>query len=54
MTRIGAAPGRVAAILGTEIVLVLATGLLLAGLLAALATAWGDEIFHWLLLSESR
>jgi putative ABC transport system permease protein len=54
MTRIGASPARVAAVLGTEIALVLAAGLLLAGLLAALATAFGDEIFHWLLLSESR
>jgi putative ABC transport system permease protein len=54
MTRIGASPGRVAAVLGTEIALVLAAGLLLAALLAALATAFGDEIFHWLLLSESR
>ncbi|MGD8977336.1 MAG: hypothetical protein PVG91_07000 [Gammaproteobacteria bacterium] len=55
MTRIGAAPGRVAAILAAEIMLVLIASLLLAGLLTALAAAWGDEMFRWLLLArESR
>jgi len=53
MTRIGAAPGRVAAILGTEILLVLAASVLLAGLLTAAAATWGDEMFRWLLLSET-
>jgi putative ABC transport system permease protein len=51
MTRIGAAPGRVAAILGVEILLVLAASLLLAGLLTALAAAWGGELFRWILVS---
>ncbi|UCG73968.1 MAG: ABC transporter permease [Chromatiales bacterium] len=51
MTRIGAAPGRVAAILGAEILLVLVASLMLAGLLTALATAWGDELFRWILLA---
>jgi len=51
MIRIGAAPGRVAAILGTEILLVLIASLLMAGLLTGIATAFGDEIFRWLLQS---
>jgi hypothetical protein len=51
MIRIGAAPGRVAAILGTEILLVLIASLLMAGLLTGIATAFGDEIFRWLLHS---
>lgn len=54
MTRIGAAPGRVAAVLGAEIMLVLIASVLLAGLLTALAAAWGDEMFRWLLVSENR
>ena len=53
MTRIGAAPGRVAAILGAEILLVLAASLVLAGLLTALATVWGDELFRWLLMADN-
>lgn len=53
MTRIGAAPGRVAAILGAEILLVLVASLVLAGLLTALATAWGDELFRWILLADN-
>ena len=53
MTRIGAAPGRVAAILGAEILLVLVASLVLAGLLTVLATAWGDEMFRWILLADS-
>lgn len=52
MTRIGAAPGRVAAILGTEVVLVLVASGLLAGLLTVVAAVWGEEIFRWLLFSE--
>ena len=54
MSRIGAAPGRVAAILGTEILLVLTASVLLAGLLTALATTWDEELFRWILLSEYR
>jgi putative ABC transport system permease protein len=54
MTRIGAAPGRVAAILGAEIMLVLAASVLLAGLLTVAAAAWADEIFRWVLLSENQ
>jgi len=53
MTRIGAAPGRVAAILGAEILLVLVASLVLAGILTALATAWGDELFRWILLADN-
>jgi len=51
MTRIGAAPARVAAILGSEILLVLFASLLLAGVLTAIATAWGETLFRWLLIS---
>jgi len=51
MTRMGAAPGRVAAILCAEIFLVLCASLLLAGILSLLAAAWGDSLFRWLLLS---
>jgi putative ABC transport system permease protein len=51
MTRIGAAPGRVAAILGAEIMLVLLASSVLAALLTWLVTAWGDELFRWVLLS---
>lgn len=53
MTRIGAAPGRVAAILGAEIMLVLVASLVLAAVLTALATAWGDELFRWILLADN-
>ncbi len=53
MTRIGAAPGRVAAILGAEILLVLVASLVLASILTALATAWGDELFRWILLADN-
>ena len=52
MTRIGATPGRVAAILGTEVVLVLVASGLLAGLLTVVAAVWGEEVFRWLLFSE--
>jgi putative ABC transport system permease protein len=52
MNRIGAAPARVVAILGAEVLLVLATSLVLAGLLTGLATAWGDELFRWILLAD--
>jgi putative ABC transport system permease protein len=51
MTRIGAAPARVVAILGSEILLVLFASLVLAGLLTAIATAWGETLFRWLLIS---
>ena len=51
MTRIGAPPGRVAAILGAEVLLVLAASAGLAGLLTAVAAFFGDEIFLALLLS---
>jgi putative ABC transport system permease protein len=54
MTRIGAAPGRVAAILGAEITLVLLASGVLAALLTLLATAWADELFRWVLLSGYR
>ncbi|MGI9330498.1 MAG: ABC transporter permease [Gammaproteobacteria bacterium] len=51
MTRIGAAPARVTAILGSEILLVLFASLLLASLLTGIATAWGETLFRWLLIS---
>ena len=51
MTRIGGAPARVVAILGSEILLVLFASLVLAGLLTAIATAWGETLFRWLLIS---
>lgn len=51
MTRIGAAPGRVVAILGAEILLVLVASLVLAGLLTGVATVWGEELFRWVLLA---
>ena len=49
MTRMGADPGRVAAILGCEILLVLTASLVLAGLLTAMATAWGEELIRWMI-----
>jgi putative ABC transport system permease protein len=49
MTRIGAAPGRVAAILGTEIVLVLAASFALAGALTWIATIRGEALLRWIL-----
>ena len=49
MTRMGADPGRVAAILGSEILLVLTASLVLAGLLTAMATAWGEELIRWMI-----
>jgi hypothetical protein len=52
MTRIGAAPGRVIAILATEVIMVLATSLVLAGLLTGLAAAFGDELFRVILVSS--
>lgn len=51
MTRIGAAPGRVAAMLTMEIVLVLGAGLLLATTLAALISAYEEVLFRWYLSS---
>jgi putative ABC transport system permease protein len=51
MTRMGADPRRVAAILGAEIVLVMTASLVLAGALTALATAWGEEMIRWILFS---
>jgi hypothetical protein len=41
----------VAAILGAEIMLVLLASSVLASLLTWLVTAWGDELFRWVLLS---
>lgn len=49
LTRIGAAPGRVAAMLGAEIALVLATSVILAGALTWLATIWGESLLGWML-----
>jgi len=51
MVRMGADPSRVAAILGAEILLVLIASLALAGGLTAVATAWGEELIRWMLLS---
>jgi putative ABC transport system permease protein len=53
MTRIGAAPGKVMAILATEVILVLATSLILAGLLTGLAASFGEELFRMILVSGS-
>jgi len=52
MTRIGAAPGRVTAILATEVILVTATSLILAGLLTGLAAVFGDDLFRVILISS--
>jgi putative ABC transport system permease protein len=49
MIRIGAAPGRVAAMLGAEIALVLATSVVLAGALTWFATIWGESLLRWML-----
>ena len=49
MTRIGAAPGRVAAMLGAEIALVLATSIVLAAVLTWFATLWGEALLRWML-----
>jgi putative ABC transport system permease protein len=49
MMRIGAAPGRVAAMLGAEIALVLATSVVLAGALTWFATLWGESLLRWML-----
>jgi putative ABC transport system permease protein len=49
MTRIGAAPGRVAAMLGTEIALVLVTSTALAGALTWFAILWGESLLRWML-----
>ena len=54
MTRIGAPPARIIAILGSEVLLVLTASLLVAGLLTAAVTVWGDDLFRWLLLREIR
>ena len=51
MTRIGAAPGRVAAMLGTEIALVLVTSTVLAGALTWFATMWGESLLRWILVA---
>jgi putative ABC transport system permease protein len=53
MIRIGAAPGRVMAILATEVILVLAVSLILAGLLTGLAASFGEELFRMILVSGS-
>jgi putative ABC transport system permease protein len=53
MTRIGAGPARVMAILATEVILVLATSLILAGLLTGLAASFGEELFRMILVSGS-
>jgi putative ABC transport system permease protein len=53
MTRIGAAPGTVIAILATEVIMVLATSLILAGLLTGMAATFGDEIFRMILVSST-
>ena len=52
MTRIGAAPGRVITLLATEVVMVLATSLVLAALLTGLAAEFGDELFRVILVSS--
>jgi len=49
MTRMGADPGRIAAILGCEVLLVLTASLVLAGLLTAMVTAWGEEMVRWMI-----
>lgn len=51
MTRLGAAPGRVIAIIGSEILLVLIASVMTAALLTGVATAFGDELFRWILLA---
>jgi putative ABC transport system permease protein len=51
MVRMGADPGRVAAILGAEILLVLTASLALAGGMTVVATAWGEELIRWMLFS---
>ena len=51
MTRLGAAPGRVITIIGSEILLVLIASVLTAALLTGVATAFGDELFRWILLA---
>jgi putative ABC transport system permease protein len=53
MTRIGAAPGRVAAMLGTEIALVLVTSTVLAGALTWVATLWGESLLRWMLSASA-
>ena len=53
MIRIGAAPGRVMAILAAEVILVLVTSLILAGLLTGLAASFGEELFRVMLVSGS-
>jgi hypothetical protein len=45
----GADPGRIAAILGCEVLLVLTASLILAGLLTAMVTAWGEEMVRWMI-----
>ncbi len=52
MSRIGAAPLRIAGIVAAEIMLVLAAGLMIALLLTWLATIWGDDLFRWMLLAR--
>ena len=49
MKRIGAAPGRIGAMLGAEIALVLATSVVFAGTLTWFATLWGESLLHWML-----
>ena len=53
MTRIGATPGRVFSILATEVILVLVTSLIMAGLLTGLAAVFGEELFRMLLITNS-
>jgi putative ABC transport system permease protein len=53
MTRIGAAPGRVAAMLGAEIALVLVTSTVLAGALTWVATIWGETLLRWMLSASA-
>jgi len=54
MTRIGATPARVSTIMAVEILLVLLAGVVAAGLLTMVVTTWDEELFRWMLLSQTR
>ncbi len=51
MMRIGAAPMRIGVILGTEILLVLAASVFVAGIAMVVVNAWGDALFGWILMA---